>query len=301
MKKLIFLLLAMPMLFISCNQEDEIVSEETVQVSFSAGLPQTLGSRTTTSGLTVDKVICAVIENGSEIPNLRETISIVDGQNIVFAPNLIKGRTYDIVFWACKDGAYNTSDLTAITRSNPVPIGTTEADYDAFTYSEEITVASSDSKTVTLTRPLAQLNIGVTQEDWNTIVDKFNVTPTTMTITLNGKNTFNALTGIAVGDDESITYNLNCSGNDLTVNNTIYKSIASCYVLPEAQQQNFDITYTITDQNSSAIRSNARINSIPLQANYKTNVVGGLMTGTITYTITIVEGFNSQNHNQVID
>ena len=300
MKKLIYLLLAMPMLFISCNQEDEIASEETVQVSFSAGLPQTLGSRTT-SGLTVDKVVCAVFENDSEIPSLRETISIVDGQNIVFAPNLIKGRTYDIVFWACKDGVYNTSELTAITRTIPVPDGTTEADYDAFTYSAEITVASSDSKTVTLTRPLAQLNIGVTEKDWSTVVNKFNVTPTTMTITLSGKNTFNALTGIAVGNDESITYNLNCSGNDLTVNNTIYKSIASCYELPEAQQENFDITYTIADQNSSAIRSDATISSIPLQANYKTNVVGGLMTGTIKYTITIVEGFNSVDHNKEID
>lgn len=301
MKKLIYLLLAMPMLFISCNQKDEIASEETVQVSFSAGLPQTLESRTTTSGLTVDKVVCAVFENGSEIPNLRETISIVHGQNIVFAPNLIKGRTYEIVFWACKDGAYNTSDLTAITRSNSVPNGTTEADFDAFTQSEPVTVSISETKTVTLQRPLAQLNIGVTEKDWSTVVDKFNVTPTTMTITLSGKKTFNALTGKAVGIDEPITYNLNCSGNDLTANNTTYKSIASCYVLPEAQKENFDITYTITDQNSSAIRSNATIGSIPLQANYKTNVVGGLMTGTIKYTITIEEGFNSENHNKEID
>lgn len=301
MKKLIYLLLAMPMLFISCNQENEIASEETVQISFSAGLPQTLESRTTTSGLTVDKVVCAVFENDSEIQSLRDTISIVDGQNIVYAPNLIKGRTYDIVFWACKDGAYNTLELTAITRTTPVPDGTTEADFDAFTESVSVTVSKSDTKKVSLQRPLAQLNIGVTQEDWNTVVNKFNVTPTTIAITLSGKKTFNALTGEAVGDDETITYNLNCSGNDLTVNNTTYMSIASCYVLPEAQKENFDITYTITDQNSSAIRNNATIGSIPLQANYKTNVVGGLMTGTIKYTITIVEEFNSVNHNKEID
>ncbi len=288
----------MPMLFISCNQEDEITSEETVQVSFSAGLPQTLGSRTTTSGLTVDKVVCAVFENGSEILNLRDTISTVDGQNIVFAPHLIKGRTYDIVFWACKDGVYNTSDLTAITRTIPVPTGTTEADFDAFTESVSVTVLKSETKNVTLKRPFAQLNIGVTQDDWNSVVNNFNMTPTTMTITLCGKNTFNALTGKAVGNDGSITYNLNCSGNDLTVNNTPYKSIASCYVLPKAQKENFDITYTVNDQNSSAIRSDVTINSIPLEANYKTNVVGSLLTNTITYEIIIDKGFASNEHNK---
>lgn len=301
MKKTIYLLLAMPLIFASCNKAEEIASEETIQVSFSAGLPQALETRATNSGVNVDKVVCAVFEENTEIAALREVLDIVDGQPIVFAPHLLKGRTYDIVFWACKDGAYDTSDLTAITRATPVPAGTTEEDFDAFTNSVEVTVANSDDKTVTLNRPLAQLNIGVTQDDWNTVVNKFNMTPSTMVITIYGKSAFNALTGNAVGSDAQITYNLNCSGNDLTVNDKTYKSIASCYVLPDAQKENFDITYTINDQNSSAIRSNASISSIPLQANYKTNVVGGLMTGVIKYEISIQQAFNNAEHNKTVE
>ena len=298
MKKLIYLLLAMPLLFTSCSNDEEMASEETVQVSFSTELPKRIGTRANATDLNVNKVVCAVFENGQEISALRKDIEIQDDGAIVFAPRLIKGRTYDVVFWAYKDGSYSVNKLEEITRIADKP----EADYDAFTHSEKITVSSSDSKTITLTRPLAQLNIGVTEDDWNTVVDKFGMTPNTMIITLNGKSTFNALTGEAVDNDGTITYTLNCSGNDLIVNSTTYRSIASCYVLPDAQKENFDITYTIKDQNSSLIRSDATISSIPLHANYKTNVVGGLLTGVITYNISINQAFDEdEEHNKTIE
>lgn len=295
MKNLFYLLLAMPMLFTACNRGDEVVSEEMVQVSFSAALPQAIGTRATSSGLTVDHVVCAVFQNGTEISTLREIISIQDGQPIVFAPQLIKDRTYDIVFWASKEDAYEISNLTAIARK----AGKTESEYDAFTESVQIKVTASKEDDVTLKRPLAQLNIGVTQEDWNAVVNSFNMTPSTMVLEIRGKSSFNALKGTAVGDDLPISYDLTCSGNDLTVNGTAYKSVASCYVLPEAQKENFTIAYTIKDQNSKVIRE-AQINSVPLEANYKTNVVGGLLTGKIEYTIDIEQGFNSSENNQTI-
>lgn len=298
MKKLIYLLLAMPLIFTSCSKDGGIASgEATVQINFSAELPQTLETRAGTLGLKVDKVVCAVFENGTEIPALRETITILSEQDIVFSPRLIKGRTYDIVFWASKDGAYNTTDLKNITRNSPVPTGITEDDFDAFTKSVEITITNSETKGITLQRPLAQLNIGVTQDDWDAVVNNFNLTPSSMSITINGKSAFDALSGNAVGSDAQITYNLTCYGNDLTVNSNTYKSIASCYILTDAQQENFDITCTINDQNSDAIRSDVRINSVPLQANYKTNVVGGLLTGVVRYDISIQEAFNNTEHN----
>lgn len=283
------------LLFSSCTQ-DEMMSEEYVAVNFCAELPNRIGTRAGGVALNVNQVVCAVFEDGMEISTLREVIEIQEGQEIVFAPRLIKGRTYDIVFWAMKDNNYDVDDMTAITRNSESTA--TENGFDAFTESVEIQVTGSKSETVTLTRPLAQLNIAVTKEDWDTVVEKFSMTPTTMTITINGKHAFNALKGVATGEDEKIIYNLQCSGDDLTVNNTTYKSIASCYVLPEERQENFDITYTVKDQNSSAIRSSVIINNVPLQANYKTNVVGGLLTGIITYNISIQEGFNQEEHNR---
>ena len=300
MKKIIYLLLAMPLFFTSCNKEGGMVSEESVQVSFSTELPKRIGTRAGTTDLNVNKVVCAVFEDGEEIITLREVITIQEGEDIVFAPRLIKGRTYDVVFWAMKDNNYDVADMTAITRISGTTA--TENDFDAFTESVEIEVTGSKSETVTLKRPLAQLNLGVTSEDWNAVasVETFGMTPTKMVIKLTGKDTFNALAGAITGEEKEITYTLDVSGEDLVAGENTYKSIAMCYIYPDAGQENIDITYTIYDQNNEAIREDVTIQNIPLENNYRTNVVGGLLTGTITYTITFDKDFNTNIKNQTI-
>ena len=301
MKKLTYLLLAMPLLFTSCSKDEGMASEETVQVSFSTELPKRIGTRAGTTDLNVNKVVCAVFEDGEEISSLREVITIQEGEDIVFAPRLIKGRTYDVVFWAMKDNNYDVDDMTSITRAS----GTTavESDFDAFTKSVEVEVTGSKSETVTLKRPLAQLNLGVTTDDWNAVASEetFRMKPTKMIITLTGKDTFNALTGATIGEDKEVTYTLDVSGEDLTAGDETYKSIAMCYVYPDAGQENIDITYTIYDQDNDVIREDVTIQNIPLENNYRTNVVGGLLTGTITYTITFEKDFNTTENNETIE
>ncbi len=301
MKNLIYLLLVMPLLFTSCSKDDEMASEETVQVSFSTELPKRIGTRAGTTDLNVNKVVCAVFEDGEEISTLREVITIQEGEDIVFAPRLIKGRTYDVVFWAMKDKNYNVNDMTAITRASETTAA--ESDFDAFTESVEVEVTGSKSETITLKRPLAQLNLGVTLDDWNAVASEetFGMKPTKMIITLTGKDTFNALTGATTGEDKEVTYTLDVSGEDLVAGDETYKSIAMCYVYPDAGQENIDITYTIYDQDNDVIREDVTIQNIPLENNYRTNVVGGLLTGTITYTITFEKDFNTTENNATIE
>jgi len=299
MKNLIYLLLALPLLFTSCSNEDMATSEESVQVSFCAEIPQPMATRAS-STLSVDKVYCAVFENGVEITNLRQDIDIVESQSIIFAPRLIKGRTYDIVFWASKAGAYDVTDLTAITRTTGSVA--TESNFDAFTAHIDVFVSNDNQpKPIVLTRPLAQLNLGVTPEDWDGVASEstFNMIPTNITISLTGKDTFNALTGLVTGDDKSISYDISVSGSEFTIEEKTYKNIAMCYVLPDAQKENFDITFSINDQNGDAIRSNVAINAVPLQANYKTNVVGGLLIGTVTYNISLQSEYNNTENKEI--
>lgn len=298
MKKLIYLLLAMPLLFTSCSNDEEMTFEETVQVSFCTELPKRIGTRAGATDLNVNKVVCAVFEGGEEIRTLREVITIQEGEDIVFAPRLIKGRTYDVVFWAMKDDNYNVDDMKTITRASVATA--TESDFDAFTESVEVEVTGSKSETITLKRPFAQLNLGVTTEDW-IAVETLGMTPKKIDIKVTGKDTFNALTGAATGEDVEITRNLIVSGIGLTAGNSTYKSIAMCYVYPDAGQENKDITYSIYDQNNEVIRKDVTIQNIPLKNNYRTNVVGGLLTGTITYTITIEEDFNPTENNEEIE
>ena len=299
MKNLIYLLLALPLLFISCSNDDIATIEETIQVSFCAEIPQPMGTRASSTS-SVDKVYCAVFENGVEISALRQAIDVIEGQSIEFAPRLIKGRTYEIVFWASKEGAYDVTDMTEITRATNNTAA--ESNFDAFTAHVEVCVNNNNQSTpIVLTRPLAQLNLGVTQADWDGVASEstFNMIPTNITISLTGKDTFNALTGLATGEESSISYNLSVSGNEFTVEEKSYKNIAMCYVLPSAGKENFDITYSIYDKDNDAIRSNVVINAVPLQANYKTNVVGGLLTGVVTYNITLQTEYDNTENKEI--
>lgn len=305
MKKLTLLLMALPLVFASCSNEDMAPKEETVEVSFRAELPQAMSTRAV--ALEDLTVYCAVFENDVEISGFRTAIKVKAGEPIIFAPRLVKGRTYDIAFWASKEGAYNVTDMTAICRTSSAPTGFTEADYDAFTANATITVDGDHSQDITLCRPLALLNLGVTVDDWNGVANAntFNLPPKNITLTISDVRTsFNALTGNALNSAANdITYTLDVTGNDLVVNGVTYKSIAQCYVLMDATKQNnsttANLTYSIYSNNLSPIRENAQIIHVPLQANHITNVVGGLLTGTVTYNISVENnGAYTGNHNK---
>lgn len=295
MKKLIYILFALPWILVSCSQEADQVVEESVEVNFSTAIPGQIGTRA--SGLSVNKLICAVFEKDKEVKDLRQTITITDANSILYAPRLLKGRTYKVVFWAMKDANYDVTDLTRIVRSSTG--SSDEADYDAFTATTSITVENSVSVRVTLTRPLAQLNLGVSELDWTTVSDVFGQTPKTTTVTYYVADSFDALTGESGSVSESKNTRMDiASGAVLTVNHNSYKSLGSFFILlPKADSQTLvDINVTVCDQADQIVRSNISIPQVPVQRNYKTNLVGGLLTGTVNYQVIISDDFSNEEH-----
>ena len=107
--------------------------------------------------------------------------------------------------------------MTAICRTSPVPTVITEADYDAFTANATITVEGNHSQDITLCRPLALLNLGVTGDDWDGVANRytFNLPPTDITLTISDVRTsFNALKGEAlVNTENNVTYELPVTGS----------------------------------------------------------------------------------------
>ena len=180
--------------------------------------------------------------------------------------------------------------------------GQNEADYDAFTNSVEVTVNNSVSLPVTLTRPLAQLNVAISEADWNAAADLFGMTPTTTEIKVS-KRTFCALCGEPeyTGQGEYTTYTLPASGDAVTVNGTDYKSIASCYVFATKESESHIIDITAVKENGNVIREDVNIPAVTLQSNYKTNVVGSILTGTVSYTISISNAFANDEHKKEIE
>ena len=63
--------------------------------------------------------------------------------------------------------------------------------------------------------------------------------------------------------------------------------------MAEDIQTNLDLTLSVLDQITPAqnIREDVQIQYVPFQRNYQTNLVGGLLTGTVTYNVSIQQGF----------
>lgn len=299
MKKVFYILMAiMPSLLTSCSKEAANEAGNAMTVHFTTELPQAIGTRADAAGASADKVYCAVFENGAELTSMRQEIQIQDGKGITYSPSLLKGHTYNVVFWACKSGNYNVTDLKSITRT----AGHSENEYDAFTAVTTIEVSDAETHAITLKRPMAQLNLGVSQKEWDLISDKdiFNITPSKTVLNLSGKSAFNALTGASAGSDSEIIYELPATGDAIGTGSQTYRSIGMCLIMAETEKQTTDITFSIYDQNGNAIRQDVTVRNIPLQRNYRTNVVGEIMTETISYSITLEEAFNQSGHTQEI-
>lgn len=306
MRKYICLILSLPMMWMSCTCEDvkpAAENEETVTVNFTAQLPQQkplVRAAVNTTDL-VDEVVMAVFnESGVEYPLLRDTIELdaAGSGTIMFPLQLIKGRTYNVAFWASKSNYYDLGDMRTITRK--AVTGASESDYDAFTAHEAVTVGEETAvvtKTIVLKRPFAKVNVGVNSTDWNAVVNNFGLTPTkTMIVLADCYNEFDAMTGDVKGASSDRILTVPSGGDLVCSNGKTYKQLASALILVGGvNEKNLtDVTYSIYDENNVSIRSRS-ISNIPVQTNYNTNIVGDLMTGSIQYALQFEEAYHPED------
>lgn len=320
MKKTIYTLAFTALLLAGCSQEESLPTGEAVQMTFTANLSTGMQSRADgeANGISVDKLICAVfMQNGESLEGnelIRDTVDVnPETGKATFTPTLLKGYKYGIVFWAYKDGTsfYNTENLSNITFT---PHADSESSVDvttkglvAYTKTIKNITTSSEGGNITLTRPLAQVNVATTERDWENVTTMGGGTPTTATVTLTGcSNTYNALTGTYSGD-ETFTYTIKLD-KDQQLDETDKILLGTGYTFPGST-----VNCKISVINDSEVEIyNVTIPSLPTDGNHRTNIipgtktegegddaeeVGGLMTGSVSYEVTIDEGY-TDNHNK---
>lgn len=293
---------ALPLMFASCADDDDVIAgDETVEVSFSAALPQKIQSRAAGSTLNVNKVVCATFDSeGNEIAALRKVITIVDGQNIEYSPRLVKDHTYQVAFWAMKDDAYNVDDMTNISRIAGEGAPTNEADFECFAnHTVQFTVSGNANETITLNRPVARLRLGTTEADLQA-VKALGYTPTSVEVKLKTYDAYNALGGTVTGATSEKTITLPVLTDDnITVGESTYKSLTSNYLF--ASDGNVTVTLTIKGKKGEGAEEEIctrTVENVPLHANKNSNIAGDLMTGTVTYTITMENEYTTGDNNE---
>ena len=302
----------------SCSQEEDFAQQSSSEkTTFSVSLEGIAGSRAVGDGSKVNQLYYAVYDKETEkvLYPVSAKYGVADKVNDGWTLELplMKSETYDILFWAqtAGTGAYTIDELTAI-KVNYDNVLSNKEDRDAFFNALDNFVPSgNEPHIVVLRRPFAQLNIATSKTDWDDAVAIYNssnnttgvapVSESTVTVSSLAQK-FNVLKGTATEPtedvvvfkdniliDESISVKRTVDGVEKDVE---YKLLAMNYLLPigtkapngvdeynAAQgKDNVEVEFTLYKGQKEQI-VNVKVPSTPIQRNWRTNIIGDLLTG----------------------
>lgn len=313
MKKLFFVAVAaIAMLATSCSKDDAstVVGGETSTVTFAVAAPELATRAEYGDGYTATHLTWGVYDaNGNYLENLSaEGLVGVDfptgSLSTSVKIDLVNGKEYKVIFWAGAEGAPYTVDFeTKKMTVNDALVANAEA-YDAFYKHQAVsTVEGPRSETVTLTRPFAQLNIATADTakaaDGGLVVDQTQVV-------VNAYKTLDLADG-TVDDEVERTYtfaaipanNANGYNKTIEVGGKSYDLLSMNYLLVNTKEVE-KVTFTVK-QTSNGFTEAFEYENVPFQRNYKTNIIGNLLTSTYDFTIEINPIFKDKYDSDAIE
>lgn len=320
MKKNLFMsMLAMAgMLFATSCSQDELLNEPTtgdyVNAEFTIGTSDGIATRATIgNGTKADKVACAVYdEEGTELTTLYKVVDVVD-KKATYEIRLAKGQKYRVVFFAYNStaDAYDVTNLKNITVKDSQ--NSNIENRDAFTaYFDVNATVNAINEDVTLYRPFAQLNLGVDNTEWTDAKNAGVEVAKSKIIVTNVYNQFSAYDNavVATAEPVTMTFEMNTIPTeelevDVDRDGTIagtekFKYLALNYLLVgDAGSEKSLTDVEFVWENSDASKTNnptTHFKNIPVQRNYRTNIIGKLLTNPATFNIIIDERFNDNTN-----
>ena len=296
----------------SCSQDEfeNGADGNNAQVSFSVNFEggTSAATRTISDGKSVNKLVFAVYDaKGDELTELRQNNVTVSNRAAVVTTKLAKNQTYSFAFWAQNSNctAYTTTDLKNVTVSYDQAVANDETRDAFFAAINEMKVDGAFTQPVTLKRPFAQLNVGVTDDDWNAAVSSgVEITQSSVTISqvATTLNLLDGTVGTPVKDVEFALAATPKSANetlDVTIDNVKngYNYLSMNYLLVNnstdaTASSNVDATFTFKPASTSAEEITLAVPGVTVQRNYRTNIIGRMLTGDAQFNIKIDNEFD---------
>ena len=319
MKRLLVSLIALSatLLMASCAKEQLLPQESgsEASVSFMLGLQNSLQTKAIGDGTGANKLEYAVFDvTGKRIEGIKKVskeVTFPTTETITLA----KGQTYRIAFWAQNKActAYTVSNDMVVTINYEEASGNDET-RDAFFKTVEVTVTGDAELDVELTRPFAQINVGVTTEDWNTAVAAGITITESKAEVKQAASTLNLLDG-KVAKPVDVTFNFaNIPDPDEALSVDLdgegpedYKYLSMNYILPfdattgDASTTLEDLEFTFRPVAGNDITLTKGLDAVPVQRNWRTNIVGQILSGDLSLNISIDPGFNGDNNHEIWD
>lgn len=299
---------ALTMLAVSCNKEQvtEVPDGQMVDVTFTAALPGEMATKALGDGMTAKNLYVSVYENDTEkthLGDLDKTATFADLKTQVTF-SLVKGKTYNFVFWAQAEGAtcYDIDDLKNIKISYEGAVANDE-NRDAFYATRKgLKVNGALTETIKLYRPFAQVNFG-TADLFDAAAAGFIPAQSAFTATdvANVFDTFNAEGKVEGPATDKVTFakaEISGGGETLvTKDGTKYLWMTMNYILPVGKQGEkhiSNVTAEFIPENGDPITASAP--QAPVQNNYRTNILGNLLTSQVIFNVEIVPIFNEPDN-----
>ena len=275
-------------------------------VTFSARLPEQLQTRSMGDGQTARKLTYAVYAAGEQTPLLTsesEGAPAVEFTDLKaqLTLRLTTGKSYDVLFWA---DAYGQKD-----ESNPYKVDyqaqTVTVDYAAAESNDEsrdaffgsvtgMKVTGAMSQDVTLVRPFAQVNVGTDDLEEAVAGGLQSAALATSMSATNVPTTLNLLNGTTTGSTSVDFASHAVPTESLVVSGRTYTYLAMNYLLMGADKTTTNIAFAFTD---GATTGNLTFSNVPVQRNYRTNIIGSVLTGDVDFDIDIDPGFGEPDQN----
>lgn len=228
----------------------------------------------------------------------------LNGRKATYSTRLVTGQTYTFVFWAQADNAPYTYDTDAktITVDYANAAGNDESRDAFYNVLPNVKIEGAYTASVQLSRPLAQLNFGAADYK-EAKAAGLTVTDATVELT-HAATSLNLIDGTTAGD-VTVTFASAALPADpnaiLTAGGKNYKYVAMDYVLVGKSAKTLsEVTLNLTATGTQSTTPEFTYSNVPLQANYRTNIVGNLFTSPAEVQIEVTPGFETPDNDVVV-
>lgn len=299
-----FAIAAMAVLAGACAKEQVGQEGQTGMVTFEVENPVAV-TKAIGDGMTAKQLYYQVFDAaGNPIAGLPVQQKTLSSLKTTVSFQLIKDQTYNFVFWAqtAETGYYTVTDLRTIT-ANYEGKKSNDENFDAFYAVEKaLTINGPITKTVTLKRPFAQINIATTDalKAGDTKIN-VNFTGATSAVTVKGVPTvFSPLTDeFSASADAQFASAAIPEGNFAVTGSTeTYKYLAVNYVFAPVDGTVYDVEAAFNVDGKDVT---VKVPSAPAKRNYRTNIYGNLLTATADFDVVIDPGFAGEENMEMWD
>ncbi len=301
-------LAALAVAAVSCAKEQtspNVDDGQEVNVAFNIAAPSALVTKGINDGQTAKNLTVAVYDDnngsaGNYIAALDKSATF-EKLKAKVEFSLVKGKTYHFIFWAQAEkegGPYTLDKDNKVVKISYADAAANDESRDAFFATRSLKVTGALNETVELHRPFAQVNFG-TADFEKAVAAGFEPTKSKFTATeaADELDFFGREGKVSNGGSSDIAYTEAAIPNDdkglKLSDGTTYKWLAMNYFIPVGkldEQHVSDLKATFVTEDAKSVEIS--VPAAPVQANYRTNIVGNLLTDQVIFNVVIDPNFD---------